>query len=256
MITSIGELLALASQDKREEPVFFRALLDATVYAHISVRDRTDLKRLRFIQFAYPQTGQLLLPFFTDEGKAREGIGADRAVFATSGRVLFELTRGATLMLNPNDQGCILYPEEVVTLLETGYIATVTPCDLLEGNAPLVGPWGVDQPAWLMDAFITTLAKLTYVEIAYEICVFTNTEPPEQSGFLIAIGSEGQYKNRTMHAVTTALQPLCTAHNFTDVVLTHFDPHVEGAPNWVNKFQLRPFYDRSWGARLQDPVSE
>ena len=256
MITSIGELLTLASQDKREEPEFFRALLDATVYAHISVKDRTDLKRLRFIQFAHPQNGQLLLPFFTDETKAREGIGADRAVFPTSGRVLFELTRGATLMLNPNDQGCILYPEEVVTLLETGYIATVTPYDLPEGNTPLVGPWGADQPAWLMDALTTTLAKLTYVEVAYEICVFTSMEPPEQSGFLIAIGSEGQYRNRTMHAVTAALQPVCMVHNFTGVDLMHFDPHVEGAPNWVNKFQLRPFYDRSWGARLQDPVSE
>ena len=38
---------------------------------------------------------------------------------------LFYRTQGATFMLNPNDCGCVLYPEEVDALLRSGTVARV-----------------------------------------------------------------------------------------------------------------------------------
>src|SRR5689334_4767372 len=107
--------------DGREESAFFRALLDSTVYAHVPISD--DSGRLRFVQFARPDTGQLVLPFFINEEEAYATAGPTRRVVTLLGRVLLEHTLGATLILEPNRQWCVLYPEEVKELLSTGFVA-------------------------------------------------------------------------------------------------------------------------------------
>jgi len=39
------------------------------------------------------------------------------------------MTRGATLVLNPNGAACTLYPEEIAALLDRGQVATVEKLD-------------------------------------------------------------------------------------------------------------------------------
>ena len=107
---------------REEEPAFFRCLLDAWVYTHAPLSD--EHPRVRLVQFRHPD-GFDAIPFFTSETKARfAGRGVARTVKVT-GRDLLEGTRGATLMLNPNDGGCVLYPEEVDALLRSGTVARV-----------------------------------------------------------------------------------------------------------------------------------
>lgn len=117
MITpeELALFLQQALADKTAEPAFFRALLDALVYAHTPRNDRHA--RLRFIQFVTPE-GLTVLPFFSDEVQARAAAGTAATVVAMTGRELFGLTRGATLMLNPNETNCVLYPEEISALLD------------------------------------------------------------------------------------------------------------------------------------------
>jgi hypothetical protein len=57
-------------------------------------------------------------PLFTDEAKAQFAACGKAQILAMSGRKLQELTQGATLMLNPNDEQYVL-PEEVIAL-QTG----------------------------------------------------------------------------------------------------------------------------------------
>lgn len=112
--------LERARTHREEELAFFRCLLDAWVYAHVPLSD--DHPRLRLIQFQHPD-GFYAVPFFTSEAKARfAGRGVVRIVKFT-GRELLAGTPGATFMLNPNDSGCVLYPEEVEALLRTGTVA-------------------------------------------------------------------------------------------------------------------------------------
>lgn len=252
MTAQLDRLMARAIRDPREESAFFRALLKATVYAHIPLTDRIDSSadRIRFVQFHRPDDGQLVLPFFTDEKKARFATGATVRIIAMKGRHLLELTRGATLMLNPNDARCVLYPEEVDTLLRTGFIARIERFMVEEGTAPLVGPPTNEPPSWLIDALITALAKLPFVQLAYIAGLYGRTEEPQQTGFLIAIGGDRQYAERAIHAATAVLQPLCQAHEGPAVDMTHFDASAEECPEWVGKFSLKPFYDRAWGAHL------
>lgn len=113
---ALRRLLEAARNDVRAEEAFLTGLLSATVYAHVPPAP-LPAGRIQFMQFVRPDNGQTVLPFFSDEAKAQFA-GQERVgILSMSGRRLLELTRGATLMLNPNDDGYVLYPEEVAALL-------------------------------------------------------------------------------------------------------------------------------------------
>lgn len=250
MPTLLERLMSRAIADQREEPAFFRALMKATVYAHIPLTDRVDASadRVRFIQFPRPENGQLVLPFFTDKKKARFAAQSAAQVIAMNGRLFLELTRGATLMLDPNDYSCTLYPEEVEALLRTGRIATIQKFTVQEKTAPCVGP-PQDSPSWLINELIPALAKLPFVQTAYLAGLYSNADAPKQTGLIIALDGEKAHAERTIHAIAAIVQPLCEAYNSLPLDLTHFDAEVK-IPSWITELALQPFYDRSWGARL------
>jgi hypothetical protein len=249
--------MSRAIADQREEFAFFQALLKATIYAHIPLTDRfdADAERIRFVQFHRPDTGQLVLPFFTDEKKARVAAQSAVQVVAMNGRLFLELARRATLMMDPNDCRCVLYPEEIEQLLRTGHIATIHKFTIQERTKSRVGP-PQESPAWLIDALISALAKLSFVQRAYLAGVYANADTTEQTGLIIALDGEKAYAERTAHAVATVAQPLCEAHNSLPLDLTHFDAKV-GVPSWITDLALEPFYERDWGARLyQGPEAD
>src|SRR5580698_4725069 len=98
------------------EEAVFKALLDSTVFAHVPAGP-VPPGRIRFIQFVRPDNKQTVLPFFSDRTQAEEASAGKVGVVAMSGRRLFELTQGATLMLNPNLDQVVLYPPEISALL-------------------------------------------------------------------------------------------------------------------------------------------
>ncbi|MBN9618170.1 MAG: dNTP triphosphohydrolase, partial [Actinobacteria bacterium] len=83
-----------------------------------------NAQTLRLVQFLHPD-GFDAIPFFTSLDKAQAASSSAVRILGVSGRELLTGTRGATLMLNPNYGGVVLYPEEVATLLDTGFLARV-----------------------------------------------------------------------------------------------------------------------------------
>ncbi|MCK9366592.1 MAG: enhanced serine sensitivity protein SseB C-terminal domain-containing protein [Metallibacterium scheffleri] len=100
----------------RAQDAFFKALLKSTVYAHVPLAPSPP-GRMRFVQFVRPDNGQTVLPFFSDREQAEVAAGGVYAILAMAGRELLELTRGATLMFNPNVDRIVLYPPEVNAVL-------------------------------------------------------------------------------------------------------------------------------------------
>ncbi|RDS78955.1 SseB protein [Dyella monticola] len=108
---------AANSEGRRQtEEAVFKALLDSTVYAHVP-HGPVPPGRIRFVQFVRPDNQQTVLPFFSDRKQAEEASALKVGIVAMSGRRLFELTQGATLMLNPNLDRVALYPPEISALL-------------------------------------------------------------------------------------------------------------------------------------------
>jgi hypothetical protein len=245
----LSRLLARATVDHREEPAFFQALLKANVYAHVPKDDPVG-RRLRFIQFNHPETGVLILPFFTDEAKARAAAGTSARVVALPGRMFLEATVGATLMLNPNDEHGTLYPEEVKTLLATGRMARLNKVTVAAGSEPVVKPLETIPP-WLVDLLLVSLAKLPFVELAY-IASMHAADGATPSSTLLAIGTEAGLGERAVHAVISDLQPACEEHRMA-LDITYFEPGQR--PPCIGGLELTPIYDKKWGERLVDVPS-
>jgi len=230
--------LELARQNRNLEPAFFRCLLDAVVYAHAPVSD--DHPRLRLIQFKHPD-GFYALPFFTSHAKALFAAGSTARLIELTGRELFEGTPGATFMLNPNDGGCVLYPEEIVALLESGTVARVETFNL-EAETPFLVMDDADPPAWLLLSLMTLYDGMPFVEVAYLLKV-APSEHPEQHTFLIAVGVAQEHAERVARATITMLQSTVNAATLP-LDLTSFDP-AQGLPEYLR----HPGVERFFGPR-------
>ncbi|MBN8427821.1 SseB family protein [Thermomonas brevis] len=232
--------MQLAIADKAAEPAFFRALLEATVYAHAPRHDRSG--RLRFIQFTTPD-GLTVLPFFSDETQAKSAAGANATVVVLLGRQLFELARGATFMLNPNTVSCTLYPEEVAALLDRGEVAVLERVEAGE-HQYRINP--LDEiPAWVVDHLLPLFAALPCVSAAYAVEI-GNSDTPGR-GLLIAVAVPIKDAERVARATTTALQTHADELQLS-VDLTAFEPGE--VPDWLADAVVAPFYERAIGERL------
>lgn len=243
----LDQLMQRAIEDKREEPAFFRALLDAAVYAHAPLSDGHP--RLRLIQFTRPD-GLTVVPVFTDREKAETAAGSAVRIVAMSGRQLMAAAPGATLMLNPNDHHCTLYPEEIRSLLATGTLPVIRREDTTAPRDVWIGmPDSV--PAWLIDHLTQTLATMPFVERGYLVSM-KETDSTERITWVIVLAVAPEYAERAARAVITMLQaPPVDLETAID--LTTFDP-ATGCPSWIDDPEVQPFYERSWGQRLQSPA--
>lgn len=236
--TELERRLERTRTHQKEEPAFFRCLLEAWVHAHVPLSD--DHPRLRFVQFWHPE-GFLAVPFFTSEAKARfAGRGVVRTVKLT-GRELLTLTSGATLMLNPNDGGCVLYPEEVDALLRTGSVANVDKIHLDDDFFFLVSDHA-DPPVWLMPRLMGLYAQLPFVQVAYLLEVAPPQAPTDRT-LLIALGVAPEHAERSVRATITEIQPLCVHHDVA-LDITTFDP-AGGLPSYLRQPGAERFFGPS-----------
>ena len=227
--------LERAREHREEEQAFFRCLLDAMVYAHVPMSD--DHPRMRFIQFKHPD-GFYALPFFTSEAKAVFAAQSAARIVELSGRELLKATRGATLMLNPNDGGCVLYPEEIDALLNVGAVARVETVTLSD-EYPFIVSEQPNPPAWLMPLLMSVYTQLATVETAY-LLEMTSSQNPDERTLLIVLAVAPEHAERAARATITAVQPLCIQSQLA-LDLTTFDP-ADGAPAYLSRPGVERFY--------------
>lgn len=225
--------LELARLSHDDEVLFFRHLLDARVYAHAPISD--DYPRTRLIQFRHPD-GFYAVPFFTSRSKALFASGPTIRIVQMTGRDLLQGSPGATFMLNPNDGGCVLYPEEVLALLKDGSVARVEILDQ-DDSAPLVSLEEANPPTWLMPTLMAVYMDMPFVRAAYLL----ELEPLEgASRFLVAIGVGPEHAERAVRASTTAIQTLCAEAGIYMDMAT-FNPQ-KGRPDYLLQRGVERFY--------------
>ena len=233
------EKLRRRAKEQKDEVPFFRALLDAAVYAHAPLSD--DSGRVRFIQFAHPDTQALLLPFFSDAQQAHEASGGQRKVIAMTGRDFFEVTLGATLILNPNEDHVILYPEEAQELLESGNVAPID-VEQLQEDTTRGFRLPIHAPDWLEARLQDMFAELPYVESAY-LAEMIRPDDPENFVLILAAGVAPENAERAGRAVSTKIYACCAGLQIS-VDLVTYDPEEE-VPDWVRSLDLQPIYERT-----------
>ncbi|GLQ98988.1 SseB family protein [Dyella mobilis] len=194
----------VAAQDKA-----FRAILDATVYAHVPV-EPSPSGRLRFIQFVRPDNGQTVLPFFSDLAQAEQASSDRVSIMAMAGRRLFEITRGATLMFNPNSDAVALYPPEVIALLGGKPIGYFTKEALLESVLIAAGLPSVSTEA--LDSPLRALFE---------------SEPPVRAAYLTEVHREGERAEVFLLLTIVAARAYHERiHHLVSLVLTEESPDL------------------------------
>lgn len=232
------EQLRRRAREQREEVPFFRALLDAAVYAHAPLSD--DSGRMRFIQFAHPDTQVLLLPCFSDASQAHAAAQGMYKVLAMTGRDFFELTLGATVMLNPNEDQVTLYSEEIQALLESGTMAHIN-VETLPEPKTMGFRLPTKAPAWLRVWLEDLFGQLPYVEVGYLV----EMVPPDNLKnitLVVAFGVAPVSTERAGRAISTKLQPKWEGLDVA-VDLIPFDAAGE-LPVWIHSLGIEPFYIR------------
>ncbi len=232
---SLEDLKRGAVQDSREEAAFFQALLDATVFVHMPVSD--DSARLRLLQFVRPD-GLTVLPFFSREDEAERAAQQAARVVAVTGRQLFEMTRGATLMLDPNETSCTLYPEEITAMLRDGTIARFEHFRLPEGERLEILP-AAPSPG-LIEIVREELQRFPSVASAHLAQMRRADSDGPFALVIVALVEDGQDEHM-VRALATRLQSARDAFSAVIDVLT-FDPATK--PAWFGEAALEPFYER------------
>lgn len=203
---------------------------------HVPASD--DSGKVRLIQFRHPD-GFDAIPFFTSWEKARAASSASVRILTLAGRDLLAGTLGATLMLNPNDGGAVLYPEEIKALLETGAMARIEKVSMSGMDVRPV----TYTPGWLIPALCTCLEQADFVFSAYILESRSMTDSEHMEGLLICLVANPAYAERAARLVTSALQPLASeADPIIDIVV-----HDASAPlpEYVTSLHIIPIFDRS-----------
>lgn len=239
----LDRLIEAAAKDPGHEPELFQALLDATMYAHAPIGDKSE--RLRLVMFKSPDDGSYVIPVFTDKAKAEFAARGNVLLVEAAGREMLEATRGATVMINPNDVRCTLYPEEIDALLANGTIAPIQKDYFEEGQTRCFKLRNV--PSTLVKAMKKSLPKLHSVEVAY-VAGLRWQAADRPDSLMIALGGRADREDRDVRAAAIAIQRVVQQLN-QPVDIVHFDSS-QAKPAWINRLGLKPVYQRRLGVSV------
>ena len=215
------------------EDLFFEQLMNSMVYVHVPVSD--DSKHVRLIQFQHPD-GYDAIPVFTSARRAEKG----RPKFVKTLQVpcvdLFSGTRGATLMLNPNDGGPVLYPEEIASLLD-GRALEVFEKVPPSGESMDVRP-AQCPPAALIETLRAGAALASFIKEIYVLEKRSTSGGTEEATLLVYMGVEGKHMDRgARHIVSRIQQMNPRLESIIDVAV--FDADLR-RPEFLDELRAEP----------------
>ena len=170
----LERLLKLAVTEPAHRPAFFRELLEATVLilgdseqvqqdGDITLNADTPVN----IQHWEKQDGGSIIPFFTSLEALQKAVEDEQPFIAMPARVLFEITQGADLFLNPKaEYGKEFYPEEVAMLLATGGVVKPVEHYVDKETQILLGQ-PEEYPSAMVDALTTLFSQRKPVRRAF-----------------------------------------------------------------------------------------
>jgi len=192
-----------AQSDPRREAEVMKMMLDTVLYVLMPFEAKAD--RLQFVQFIRPDDAQSVLPFFSDQEKAKEAAAGSVRVVPMLGRNIFQFTLGATLMLDPNERNCVFYPEEIESILKGVPLGYALP--FVTGDSGLEMAIGAldSVPVRLAEALRDMCTRLPAVKALYLALLYTAGRP--DPSLVAACLADSCEKDHVMRALNAAMQP-------------------------------------------------
>ena len=249
---ALERALRLAATEPAQRPEFYKTLLDSTIYVigemqgghGEGTRTVGEGEQMMLQSWTRPD-GSQVLPFFSSEEVLQRSIDSQCRILGFTARALFEMTQGATLVLNPkSDHGKEFLPNEIAALLSGGVNQLpqkrVTPAQ----TQVLLG-----QPKVYPDAMVASLSKFLAtrksVKAAY-LALMHDVSVDEKAHLIVGIQADGDVELlfREVGAVATD-----TAPGGQSVDLVRVVPGEGGLSEHFLK-SVKPFYKRGWMSSL------
>ncbi|WJM83873.1 enhanced serine sensitivity protein SseB [Dickeya chrysanthemi] len=249
----LEEVLKLAASEPAHRPEFFSELLEATVYvlghSEEEMSGESSLLAGGGLQLQHWEKpdGDSAIPFFSSLEALQLSVTDEQAFLALPVRTLFDITRGATLFLNPKlPYGKEFLPQEIEHLLSNEGSGLVQQ-HLLDGDAELKIGIPAEMPTQMIDSLTQLFSKHRNVKRAFLAQI---QEPDEdRPHLLIGLDVHGDDLDELIQATGSVATDTQPDDRPIDICLVNNDE-----PG-ISHFLIRhttPFYERKWGSFLRE----
>ncbi|OVZ75260.1 enhanced serine sensitivity protein SseB [Yersinia intermedia] len=266
---SLESLLKLAATESIYRTAFFRTLLDATVLVLVAGSEPGgEDSEMTFtagngvnILHWEKQDGESVIPFFTSIEVLQQAldIAEDQQIdsekqpfIAMPVRVLFEMTQGAHLFLNPkSEHGKEFWPQEVAMLLENGGLAQPAEMSVDKESQILLGQ-PEEYPAVMVDALIKLFSQRKPVRRAF-LALMHDKSVDEQPNLLI--GLEVDASPEEIDQLIQEAGNVASDHALDDrpVDFCLVNEKERGVSHYLMT-HTQAFYQRRWGSWLRNVI--
>jgi len=186
--------------------------------------------------------GRILLPFFSSLPRLQATIREEREYLRLGVRPFFEMTRGATLILNPGgDYGKEFLPDEVSRLLDGSMFQPQERHIVERATQVLIGQ-PAKYPTRLAEALQSLYARLPKVRAAY-LAQYFDPSRDKAPGLLVAIDAADDLESIISESGICA-QGLIPDHDHLDFV------QLQQSGLQSHFLQTKPFYKKGFFGRL------
>ncbi|ORJ26550.1 enhanced serine sensitivity protein SseB [Rouxiella badensis] len=259
----LERLLRLSVTQAAYRPAFYQKLLESTVWvlgdagqeASEIQQDISAGSELNLLHWE-KQDGSSIIPVFSSVEvleRAVAGESEDEQSFvALPARILFEMTQGEELFLNPKSEyGKELYPSEITMLLNTGGLAA--PAELtLDAESQLLIGKPEQYPSAMVDALTTLFSQKKPVRRAFLALIHDKAADP-QPNLLVGVeadGTEAEVDALIREAGNVAAE---TSPDDSPVDFCIVNEKERGLSHYLVS-HTQPFYQRKWGSWLRNII--
>ncbi|MGA8120227.1 enhanced serine sensitivity protein SseB [Rouxiella badensis] len=259
----LERLLRLSVTQAAYRPAFYQKLLESTVWvlgdagqeASEIQQDISAGSELNLLHWE-KQDGSSIIPVFSSVEvleRAVAGESEDEQSFvALPARILFEMTQGEELFLNPKSEyGKELYPSEITMLLNTGGLAA--PAELtLDAESQLLIGQPEEYPSAMVDALTTLFSQKKPVRRAFLALIHDKAADP-QPNLLVGVeadGTEAEVDALIREAGNVAAE---TSPDDSPVDFCIVNEKERGLSHYLVS-HTQPFYQRKWGSWLRNII--
>ncbi len=259
----LERLLRLSVTQAAYRPAFYQALLDSTVWVLGDAGQQDDAQpseisagsELNLLHWE-KQDGSSIIPFFSSvEVLERAAAGEseeEQSFVALPAKILFEMTQGEELFLNPKSEyGKELYPSEITMLLNTGGLTAPTEL-VLDAESQLLIGQPEEYPSAMVDALTTLFSQKKPVRRAFLALIHDKNVDPEPN-LLVGIeadGSEAEVDALIREAGNVASE---TSPDDKPVDFCIVNEKERGLSHYLVS-HTQPFYQRKWGSWLRNII--
>jgi len=249
----LEELLRLAADEPAHRPAFCDVLLEAQIFllgttGLVEGEGQVNLEAGSQVQIQHWERtdGSPVIPFFSSLAVLRQSIDEEQTYLELPVRSLFEMTLGATLMLNPkSDYGKEFVPAEVEQLLNHG-VSRMPEQRVVEKETQVLLGQPAEYPSKLVDSLTQLFARNSNVQRAY-LALMHDPSVDEKAHLIIGIEADGDAE-KVINVAGNVAGDLAAEGEPVD--LCRVTPGEEGLSQYFIN-ETTPFYEKKWGAKLK-----